>query len=208
MGSSNEKKIYSIEGNIASGKSTLLERFKQDPRFCVVQEPVSDWMGKGTAEYSGRGKEITNRTNFLDMFYSDQKSHCFKFQLVCLISRYAKLAEAVARTKAKYILMERYIECDNNVFVKMMTDKQFMSPVEHKFYEYYYNKLNKFSVTPLFLDIEPELCYLRMTHRGRKEEAEVSLRYLQELDAYHQKWLKEAQRFDNDSLYRFLKNLP
>ena len=40
----NDKKIFSIEGNIGAGKTTIINHLKQlFPDVYLVEEPVSEW---------------------------------------------------------------------------------------------------------------------------------------------------------------------
>ena len=61
------KNIY-LEGNIASGKTTLLEYLKDIPSFKIYPEPIEKWQN-----YKGE--------NLLQLLYQDPKKNTFKFQL-------------------------------------------------------------------------------------------------------------------------------
>ena len=60
--------LISIEGNIGSGKSTIIEYLKtlQNDKIIFVDEPVNEWLNI---------KDI-NGMNALDCFYKDKKIVC------------------------------------------------------------------------------------------------------------------------------------
>ncbi len=68
--------IVSIEGNIGSGKTTLMSHLKQYYKDCpfvrFVREPVDEW-----ETYVDE-----NGTNMLQKFYGDQHKYAFPFQVL------------------------------------------------------------------------------------------------------------------------------
>ena len=82
-------KIISIEGNIGSGKSTLVsllkdtfENTKSNPYDVIfLQEPVDEWENI---------KDSAGNT-MLEKFYQDQEKYSFPFQMMAYISRLALL---------------------------------------------------------------------------------------------------------------------
>ena len=71
--------IISIEGNIGSGKSTVMTYLKKQNNLDIVfvDEPVNDW----TTIKDSTGK------NALDLFYNNQKDNSFWFQILAYITR-------------------------------------------------------------------------------------------------------------------------
>ena len=60
--------MYSLQGNIAAGKSTLLD-ILDDLRFDVVPEPITKW--QQTTSAGG---------NLLELFYNDTERWAYTFQ--------------------------------------------------------------------------------------------------------------------------------
>ena len=85
--------IFSIEGNIGSGKSTLVDILKNHVpkidmehfKFIYLQEPVDEW------------KEIKNEKgiSILEEFYSDSGKWAFSFQMMAYISRLSLLKKTI-----------------------------------------------------------------------------------------------------------------
>ena len=71
--------LVTVQGNIGSGKSTLVnnlqQRFGQNKKICFLQEPVDIW------------NTITdeNGSSMIKLYYSDQKSYAFSFQMMAYI---------------------------------------------------------------------------------------------------------------------------
>ena len=80
MTTETEFEIFSIEGNIGSGKSTLFEELKNVysciPNIVFLEEPVSEW------------EKIKNKQGepMLQLFYRDPKKYSFSFQMMAFIS--------------------------------------------------------------------------------------------------------------------------
>ena len=81
--------IISIEGNIGSGKSTILkslkEHFENSRNIIFLQEPVDEWATIKDKE----GNTI------LSKFYGNQKKYSFAFQMMAYISRLNLLMNAI-----------------------------------------------------------------------------------------------------------------
>ena len=94
-------KIICVEGNIGSGKSTLVEKLKNKysnrEDVCFLQEPVEQWL------------QIKDKdgTNILEKYYKDQHTYAFSFQMMAYISRLSILKKAIENPKYKYIITER-----------------------------------------------------------------------------------------------------
>ena len=76
--------IWSIEGNIGSGKSTLIKMLKEknDKKNIVfIPEPVNEW---------DKIKDDSNIT-VLQRFYENKDKWSFSFQMMAYISRLAQL---------------------------------------------------------------------------------------------------------------------
>ena len=106
-------KIYSIEGNIGSGKSTLVEELeKRNKQIIFLREPVHIW---------NKFKDKNNET-ILSKFYKNQKKYSFAFQLMAYISRVSQLKKIIDKNPNSIIICERCVLTDKNVFAQMLYD--------------------------------------------------------------------------------------
>ena len=145
-------KLISIEGNIATGKSTVLEYIKTlNLPIYFVDEPVNEWLQI----------KDKNNINALQCFYQDQKRNSFCFQILAYITRLKKLMDAIKEHPNSIIITERCIETDKYVFAKMLYEADYINSIEWETYNYWYNCFSDISKVDLILYIatEPEECY-------------------------------------------------
>ncbi len=93
--------IYSIEGNIGSGKSTFIKLFREkygnNKEFFFVDEPVKEWTQVKTKD----GK------NLIENFYQDMPRYSYIFQNFAYITRLKNLINAVEKSNSTIIITER-----------------------------------------------------------------------------------------------------
>jgi deoxyadenosine/deoxycytidine kinase len=178
--------LVSIEGNIGSGKSTVIEYLKtlNDSRFVFVDEPVKEWL------------EIKDKNgmNALDCFYSDQKRNSFCFQILAYITRLKKLMDVIKNNKDKIIITERSIETDRNVFAKMLYEDDYLNSIEWVTYNYWFDTFKDVSKVDkiIYISATPEKCLERINKRNRVEEEGIKLNYLTKCHNYHNYWLDDV----------------
>jgi len=177
--------IISFDGNIGSGKSTKVRDienyYKEKGRTDVIfiQEPVDSW----------NAVVDENGVTILSNYYRDQKKFAFRLQMLAYISRLSLLRDAVKKGY-KYIITERCVGTDKNVFSKMLYDK---GDIEHDEYIIYTKWYEEFiSDVPIgaivYIKASPETCLERVNIRAREGE-NIPLEYLKECDKYHNEWI-------------------
>jgi len=184
--------IY-IEGNIGSGKSTLIKLIRRDFNLGVyfVDEPVKEWLS------------LTDRKgkNILEHFYNDISKYGFMFQINASITKIEKIKETQSEPyyskDLNIIFAERSIFSDRYCFAENLYDKDNMEDIEWQLYKNYFDwiKKNFPDVIPdgyIYIKTEPNICHKRIQKRDRKEETGVSLEYLTELHEKHNKWLEST----------------
>ena len=177
--------IISIDGNIGSGKSTKVrdlekyytEQGRNDVIF--IQEPVDSW----------NSVVDENGVTILSNYYKDQKRFAFRLQMLAYISRLSLLRDAVKKGY-KYIITERCVGTDRNVFSKMLYDKGDIEHDEYIIYQKWYEEF--ISDVPIgaivYIKASPETCLERVNIRAREGE-NIPLEYLKECDKYHDDWI-------------------
>jgi deoxyadenosine/deoxycytidine kinase len=177
--------IISVDGNIGSGKSTKVrdlenyykEKGKTDVIF--IQEPVDSW----------NSVVDENGVTILSNYYRDQKRFAFRLQMLAYISRLSLLRDAVKKGY-KYIITERCVGTDKNVFSKMLYDKGDIEHDEYIIYKKWYEEF--ISDVPIgaivYIKASPETCLQRVNIRAREGE-NIPLEYLKECDKYHDEWI-------------------
>lgn len=181
--------IYSVDGNIGSGKSTLVEmlktRFKDDPKYYFLEEPVHIW--ETIKDSSGK--------TILSKFYEDQKKYSFSFQMMAYISRISILKRAIKDNPGKIFISERSVLTDRNIFAQMLYDAGKIEDVEIQIYQKWFDEfVEEMPITGIiYVKTLPETAHTRVLKRARSGET-IPLSYLKQCHEYHEKWL---DTFDN-----------
>ena len=176
--------IISIEGNIGSGKSTLVDRLKhlyqsKDDIF-FLQEPVDTW------------NTITdeNGITILEKYYENQEKYAFPFQMMAYISRISILRQAIKNSNAKVIITERCVFTDSNVFAKMLYDTKKIEPIEYCIYRKWFDEfVEDFPIkNVIYVKTDPSIALERVIKRNRLGET-IPIEYLATCHQYHEDWL-------------------
>lgn len=181
MDSQISHKLISIDGNIGSGKSTLMEalkhKFKDNKNVVFLREPVDEW---------AQIKDENNVT-ILEKFYANQKDYSFSFQMMAYISRLALLKEAVKNNPTAIFISERSLFTDREVFAKMLYNSGFIEEVNYKIYLRWFDSFS--SEFPLnkviYVKADPEVCFDRIKKRSRTGESNIPLTYLENCHTHH-----------------------
>jgi thymidine kinase len=175
------KTIVFIQGNISSGKSTLIKNLRTLGHI-VYEEPVDRWLNEYIDE---------NGTNSLELFY----------QMLSMHTRYEKIKEALEH-ESQIVFIERSLETDSHSFALNLYENKLMRKHEWKLY----NDLLKaksddtqhlfqsVEIHQLYLRTDPEICYERKYVRNREEEREIKLEYFKVIHQKHDDWLNNIKK--------------
>ena len=163
------KKIYALEGNIGSGKTTIMKiisnHFK-DVEF--IEEPVKQWQNLGG-------------TNLLDSFYSDPKRWGFSFEFFSMLTKIEALLKA-AESDKPIIIIERSI-FSNRVFMDLSKELGKLDTMEYcmliNTYNFYLAHVYPQISGVIYLDTPVDECIKRITRRNRGEECTIEKSYLE-----------------------------
>ena len=178
--------IFSIEGNIGSGKSTLVKKLTtiltklSNIQVIYLPEPVAVW--ESIKDNSGK--------NIIEKYYENQEKYAFSFQMMAYITRIHQLKEILKTQRDAIIICERSIFTDKEVFAKMLYDDKKLEDVEYNIYcKWFYEFVKDIPVGGLiYVKTQPEICEKRVIIRNRKGET-IPLSYLQNCHKYHEDWL-------------------
>jgi deoxyadenosine/deoxycytidine kinase len=186
-----KRKIFFIEGNIASGKSSVLEQLKERG-FAICYEPVEEW------------KELkigAETKNLLGLFYQDMPKWSFAMQIAVITSRFNSLLAAYAATDPSVpLIVERSLWTDENVFALNLKQLGHLSDVEWTIMSRTLSLLLSLSahimegsdMKHIYIKTSPDVCHQRQQTRDRVEERVLTETptYLVELHCKHSDWME------------------
>tara|TARA_Y100000992_G_scaffold235883_1_gene166719 strand:- start:473 stop:1261 length:789 start_codon:yes stop_codon:yes gene_type:complete len=183
--------IFSIEGNIGSGKSTFCKYLKEhfsknynkphNSNVLFVDEPVDNWIA------------IEDSTgNLLEHFYECPEKYAYCFQMTAYISRLVNLKKAIKESKSgDTIIMERSVFSDYNVFARMLYDSGKINEIEFQSYKMWFDHFLE-DLPPFFyvyIKTDFKNCHVRVLNRSRVGESPITEEYLEMCEKYHEDWL-------------------
>jgi deoxyadenosine/deoxycytidine kinase len=179
-------KIFTIEGNIGSGKSTLIDYLKNSNlHFIFIPEPVDLW---------NEIKDSTG-TTILEKYYQEPERYAFSFQMMAYITRLSVINKAVkAAPENSVIIMERSIYTDRHIFAKMLYDSKKILEIEYSIYLRWFNELSTIKIDGIiYVKALPETCIERICQRNRTGESAISLEYIKDCHKYHEEWITSTE---------------
>lgn len=115
--SNTRPRFISIEGNIGSGKSTILKIIRENfPELKILDEPLTEWQNVGEK------KDI----NLLGLYYQDPNRWGFTFQIYAFMSRLTKWSEYSKMTGNGIRMSERSLLSDRYIFASIMRDSNIL----------------------------------------------------------------------------------
>lgn len=156
--------VFTIDGSIGCGKSTVLEYLHTNYGMPIDTEPVKKW------------------TPYLENMYKENKG-AFEFQVRVWLDR------CWIQPKANVnIVMERSPHFQKNVFIPISLNMKRISDTENcMLHEMYYKCMQMWSPKGyIYLRSNPDKCYERINKRGRGCEQPIDIDYLNQLHEYHE----------------------
>jgi len=174
-----------VEGTVGCGKSTLLDIVSSLPGVMVVPEPVSEWQN-------------VNGTDLLQLMIEDGPRWSGLFQMEATLSRLkAALQKAVdARGRPALVrIMERSLYSERYCFLEQLKRTNTISDPEY----FVMDRWHKFAVENFEPQIKPDLIVFlktdletvseRIQRRGREEEQNIDLNFVDGINKLHEDWL-------------------
>lgn len=174
--------IFSIEGLIGCGKSTILDEIqKLDPThgsFTVVREPVDEWSAR------------------LEKFYKNPKAEALSFQMFVVASRLKTLLRAIEKEKRleHTFILERSIFAD-----RIFAEIAIFDAEDFRSYRIFWQTLMFgwkkyiFPIRSYYVNVDIDVCMKRITQRNRKGEQLIKKDYLRRLHCSHINELTDAE---------------
>ncbi|XP_047924955.2 thymidine kinase 2, mitochondrial isoform X1 [Anser cygnoides] len=172
-----KKTVISIEGNIASGKTTCLDYFAQTTNIEVLTEPVNKWRNV-------RGH------NILGLLYQDASRWGITLQSYIQLTM---LEQHIRPMISPVRMMERSIHSAKYIFVENLYRSGKMPEVDYvvlsEWFDWIQNNTDVTVDLIVYLQTSPEVCYERLKRRCREEEKIIPLEYLEAIHQLYEEWL-------------------
>ncbi|KAL9974619.1 hypothetical protein ACROYT_G011677 [Oculina patagonica] len=181
--SENRNITVAIEGNIGSGKTSLLKFFRQNSLVEVIEEPVNKWQN-------------VDGSNTLDLMYNDPKRWSYLFESYVLLTM-MEIHHRPQNTPVR--LLERSAYSARFCFMENLHKSGTLSTVEYTVFQQWFDYLiaNEKPQIDLivYLRTSPEKCMERIKKRSRDEETSVSMELLNSLHDRYEEWLIKKSKF-------------
>lgn len=155
--------IFSIDGNIGAGKSTVLNYLKKQFNLHIDEEPIDDWIP------------------FLQDMYKNSKD-AFEFQVKVWYDRVFN----VEYSDKKNILTERSGYFQWHVFSKANFKIGKLNERQYTILKDLYEKRDFNSDVFIYIRTDPKKCFERINNRNRNCESEINLKYIELLHNLHE----------------------
>lgn len=155
-------KVFCIDGNIGSGKSTILDELKHKG-YKVFKENLEEWMP------------------VLNLFYEDPKKWMFTLQVKIVMSMKQQYDDMCACVSEPFVFVERS-PLSSLLFVKNGVRNGYLTLEEINtftsiFIENFWNPDKIF-----YINTPVDVCFQRKQKRSRQCEKDVECTYLQQLN--------------------------
>lgn len=182
--------VFSIEGNVGSGKSYLIKNLMKtlekiySYNIVYLPEPVNEW----------EKIKNENNENIIEVYYKDPKKYAFSFQIMTLISRITQLRTALKNYTNTIFILERSVYADRNVFCQMLKDDGIVDKINYNIYVRWFDEFKEeIPVTGnIYINTDVKKTISRIEKRGRKGESNITEEYLSKLKKYHDDWLFQS----------------
>jgi len=179
--------IIHIEGNIGSGKTTLIDNLEKlilftklsDKKFVFIREPIDKWKP------------------YLELFYNDKKRWSMTLQYKIFLD-YENIYKSIDLLTLNdiYYIIERSLYTAFNIFVNNLYEINLINKIEYKslceHYEMINNYYKKFGDTyTIYVRTSSNISHDRILNRGHKYENNISKDYLKALEYNMDRYYKK-----------------
>lgn len=162
--------IITIDGNIGAGKTTILNYLHHNYNIFIDLEPVDKWK------------------SYLDNIYIYNKNY-FNLQLRVWLDR-----SWIQEKNKTLMLMERSPFFIRNTFNTYLYNNNLISNHEYLIINELYDKTDEIwkSNFYIYLRSNPNSCLERILKRGRENETNITIDYLNDIHNLHEETYKKA----------------
>ncbi len=164
-----------IEGNIGSGKTSLVEKLSTDYGGRILLEEFED-------------------NPFLPLFYNDPERYAFTVELFFMTERYKQMQNHMSNQD----LFNRYLFTDFSFIKTLLFARKNLQKEEYKLFQMLFSVLNKSFPTPdlmVFLHRDTEHLINNIRERNRSYELSITQEYLKTIQDSYFEYLRNITSF-------------
>jgi deoxyadenosine/deoxycytidine kinase len=186
-------KLYiALEGNIACGKSTVMDMLPSS-YLTLVKEPEYTHFTKGSAIFDSEHEIKYNPTELL---YTDPLKNAPLVQLHIMDKTEENHKTQYALSDKQIMVTERSIHVSPDIVIEGQRQSGFLSDFQKDFLtkEKDNHAVKLWHAEPshyIYLRSPPELCFERIQDRNRKGEESITLDYINNLHDSHEKYFQK-----------------
>tara|TARA_B110000211_G_C13824662_1_gene440808 strand:+ start:24 stop:692 length:669 start_codon:yes stop_codon:yes gene_type:complete len=173
--------IISIEGNIGSGKESVLnvlkKYLKDDVTF--LEDTVYNW----------------NDKSLLSNFYKNPERWSFCIQIQSITQKYKRFMEILPHKKSEFVMFtHRSPMSDKSCFKKACTDMKYMTDKENEIYNSVFetHRIPKFHGL-IYLKSNVNMCYENIISRKDKMENGLNFDFINRINDNYETWINKLK---------------
>ena len=161
--------FITIDGNIGSGKTSVLNYLHKYYKYPIDLEPIEEWQ------------------DYLDNMYQ-KNENTFNFQIRIWLDR----CWIQNKNDDNFIIIERSPLFIKNVFIELALEKKLISEDEYSILINLHNKTNNLwnNNIYIYLRSNPDSCINRIKKRNRKSEDYITYDYIKQIDLLSENIIK------------------
>ena len=174
--------IIAIDGNIGSGKSTLVRKLQEE---LGTRGPADKELVRCATERTEEWKEI------LPLYYSDVPRWSFPFQMQCLLSHLRTMKE---NADVELLITERSPMATQKVFGSALLKDGDITEQESALFDQF---VDEFAWKPdhvIYLECPAAICDERIRKRSRDGESGIPIAYLEGIGHAYDQFLDKYQK--------------
>jgi len=164
-----------IDGNIGSGKTTVIRSLKKD--YDCIEEPVNEW------------------APYLEEFYKDMKGKSLLFQMKVLQHHMNN------KDTNKLRILERSPLSCIHIFGEKLKKDGYLSELDMKLMIDINKDFGWYPKNIIYINTPPDVCYNRIHERSRENEI-IPFEYLESIsNLYDNLYIKKIMNIDISNIY-------
>lgn len=175
-----------IEGNIGSGKTTILNHLAKLVSFgnmnvLILREPLEKWNN-------------LNGVNLLQKMYEDPKNWATRFQYYAMTTM---IENHLKSNQQNVTILERSMWSSKFCFVEAHKKLKSLNEIDYgilnEWFDVFTKKMQIENDLVIYIQTDPETCLNRSKLRRRFEEKTLNIEYLRLIHNLHEAWLIKGE---------------